>query len=78
MLKGMRIMPVQIYFSVNYDVGYANDPFYAVNNSFTNSWLNGGGLGLNVLLYNTLQIQIEYSVNHLGQKGVFLHSNTAF
>ena len=78
MLKGMRIMPLQIYFSINYDVGYANDPFYEVNNSFTNSWLNGGGLGLNVLLYNTLQIQIEYSINHLGQKGIFFHSNTAF
>jgi len=78
MLKGMRIMPVQIYFSINYDVGYAHDPFYELNNSFTNSWLNGGGLGLNVLLYNTLQIQIEYSVNHLGTGGIFFHSNTAF
>ena len=78
MLKGMRMMPVQLYLSVNYDVGYSSDPFYPENNSFTNSWLNGGGLGLNVLLYNTLQIQIEYSINHLGQKGVFLHSNTAF
>lgn len=78
MLKGMRIMPLQIYLSANYDVGYANDPFYPVNNSFTNSWLHGGGLGLNLLMYNTLQIQIECSVNHLGQKGVFFHSNTAF
>jgi outer membrane protein assembly factor BamA len=77
-IKGMRIMPFQVYLSVNYDVGYSNDPFYSENNSFTNSWLNGGGLGLNVLLYNTLQIQFEFSVNHVGQKGLFLHSNTAF
>jgi len=78
MPKGMRMMPLQIYLSANYDVGYSNDPFYSSRNSFTNSWLQGGGLGLNVLLYNTLQIQVEWSVNHQGDKGIFLHSNTAF
>jgi outer membrane protein assembly factor BamA len=76
--KGMRIMPVQIYIAANYDTGFANDPFYSAGNSFTNRWLRGGGLGLNLLLYNTLQIQIEWSVNHLGESGLFLHSNTAF
>jgi len=77
-IKGMRVMPLQIYISTNYDVGHAYDPFYAEGNSFTNKWLQGGGLGLNVLLYNTLQIQVEWSVNHLGETGFFLHSNTAF
>ena len=77
-IKGMRAMPFSIYLAANYDSGYSNDPFYPETNDFTNRWLHGGGLGLNIMIYNTAVFQIEYSVNHLGEKGIFLHSNTAF
>lgn len=77
-VKSLRIMPLQIYVAGHYDLGYANDPFYFDNNSFTNRWLYGGGLALNFLFFNTYAIQVEWSVNHLGEKGIFLHANSAF
>lgn len=77
-VDGLKDMSLRIYLAANYDTGYSHDPFYSDRNSFVNRWLNGGGLALNVLLYNTYQIQIECSVNHLGEKGIFLHSNSAF
>ena len=77
-IKGMRAMPFAIYLAANYDTGYSNDPYYFNTNDFTNRWLHGGGIAVNIMIYNTAVFQIECSVNHLGQKGVFLHSNTAF
>jgi len=77
-IKGMRQMPFAIYLAANYDTGYTNDPFYFEGNSFTNRWLHGGGLGLNIMIYNTAVFQIEYSINHLGERGIFLNTNTAF
>ena len=71
-------MPFQVWLAANFDAGNTNDPFYNENNDFTNRWLYGGGLGLNLLFYNTILFRVECSVNHLGEKGVFLHSETAF
>lgn len=77
-IKQFRIMPIRLYLSANYDAGYVNDPYYSEQNSLTNQWLYGGGAGLNLMLYNIFLLQVEFSVNHLGEKGIFLHSNTSF
>ncbi len=77
-IESMRDMSVRIYLATFYDTGYANDPFYSEGNQFVNRWLHGGGFGLNLLLYDTFQFQVECSFNHLGEKGIFLHSNTSF
>ncbi|MDX1478227.1 MAG: BamA/TamA family outer membrane protein [Saprospiraceae bacterium] len=77
-IRSFRVMPWQFYLSFNYDVGYVNDPFYAEGNSFTNRWLHGGGVGFNFLLYNIFVFQVELSANHLGEKGLFLHTKTSF
>ncbi|MDX1406892.1 MAG: BamA/TamA family outer membrane protein, partial [Saprospiraceae bacterium] len=77
-IRSFRIMPWQFYLSFNYDTGYVNDPFYAEGNSFTNRWLHGGGVGFNFLLYNIFMFQVEVSANHLGEKGLFLHTKTSF
>lgn len=69
----MRIMPLRIYGKLNFDTGYVQELYYTENNPFANRMLYGGGIGLDFVFYYNKVIQIEYSVNHLGERGLFLH-----
>ncbi len=77
-LEAFRIMPFNIYLTVNSDFGYVNDPHYFENNPLANEWLIGGGVGIDFVLYVDKVIQLEYSINRLGEKGVYLHYNLFF
>jgi len=72
-IKAFRTMPVKWYLSLNSDFGYVNDPFFSENNTLRNQFLWGGGVGLDVLVFYDKVFQIEYSINRLGERGVFLH-----
>lgn len=78
MPKAFRDMSVQVYGNLNYDVGYVNEPYYHENNPLANRILHGGGPGVSLVLYHTFAVHLEYSVNHLGEKGLFLHTKTSF
>ena len=77
-IKTFKLMPLRIYLTLNSDVGYTNDPFYFDANPLTNRWLWGGGLGLDINLFYSSTFQIEYSLNHLWEKGLFLHYKLNF
>ena len=77
-VKSLKVMPLQVFLMLYYDTGYVNDPFYSEGNPFDNRWTHGGGVALNFLVYNTFTLRVEGSINHLGEKGIFLHSNKAF
>ncbi len=74
-LPAFRTMPLKLYFSVNNDFGYANDPFLKEVNFLNNRLLWGGGFGLDIVLYYDKVIQVEYSFNQLFENGLFLHLN---
>lgn len=76
--KALRVMPTRVYLSLNNDFGYANDPFYNINNPISNKMLWGRGVGLDIMVYYALVVQMEYSFNHLGERGVFLHIRAGF
>ncbi len=76
--KAFKIMPFRIFLVTNFDMGYVNDPHYDFENPLANDLLLGGGVGLDFVIYVDKVIQIEYSVNRLGEKGVFLHYNLSF
>ena len=73
LIPQFRVMPLQIYLSLNNDTGIVNDNQFSDLNSFGNRWLYGGGLGLDFVFYNDKIVQFQYSVNHLGQNALFLH-----
>jgi len=77
-IERFRTLPIQLMFTFNNDVGYANDPFYAEGNSFTNQWLWGGGVGLDIMMFEDFVFQVEYNFNHLGESGLFLKSKLPF
>ncbi len=75
-IKAYRKMPIKIYFAVNNDLGWANDPFYTAKNPLTNRLLYGYGPGLDFVLYYDKSIRCEWTWNDLGQGGFFLRVNT--
>jgi outer membrane protein assembly factor BamA len=72
-LKAFKFMPLRIYLTLNNDLGYVNDPYFFETNPLTNRLLWGGGFGLDINLFYGSTFQIEYSINHLKEKGLFLH-----
>ena len=77
-LSKFKLMPIRIYLSFNNDLGYANDPYFELNNPLSNRMLWGGGFGLDIIAYHNKIIQIQYSVNHLWEKGLYLHHKFIF
>lgn len=74
-LKAYRRMPLKLYLSLNNDVGYVNDPYDIGLNPMNSRLLWGGGLGLDFIVYYDKVFRVEYSFNHLKERGLFLHLN---
>ncbi len=72
-LESYRNLPVMLWFSVNTDIGIAGRSGFNEDNPFNDRWLMGGGIGLDIILYHKFVFQVEYSMNHLKEKGLFLH-----
>lgn len=77
-LKAYKIFPIKVYFAVNNDFGYANDPHYAANNSLSNRLLSGHGIGLDFVGYYTRVVQIEWSRNDRGESGFYVNIKMGF
>lgn len=72
-VKNYRIFPVSLWLSANTDFGIVNNDLFNEDNPFNNRWLLGGGIGLDIILYRKYVFQVEYSMNHLKERGIFLH-----
>jgi outer membrane protein assembly factor BamA len=70
-----QYIPYEFYLSFNFDLGYVNNNSNFVLNNFTNRLLYGYGPGLDMIIYNNY-FQINYSVNHTGEGGIFFHYKT--
>jgi outer membrane protein assembly factor BamA len=77
-LNQFRLMSLKIYFRFNFDSAYVNDPNYSIGNPLNNRWIYGFGPAIDVILFNNFLFQIEYSINDLGEKGIFLHNKVSF
>lgn len=59
-------------------VGYVYNTHASIENALDNRWLVGSGLGIDlVLLYDTT-FRLEYSINKLGERGLFFHGDSYF
>ncbi len=72
--RNFRTVPLSVYFKIYSDAGYVVDNTYnPFNNFLANRLLIGGGAGIDIVTYYDLVGRIEYSINQLGQTGIFLH-----
>lgn len=72
-IEALKKMPTRVYFNLNNDIGYAYDKYRSPDNPLNNTLLWGRGVGLDIIVYYALVVQLEYSFNHLGESGFFLH-----
>jgi len=69
-----KSIPISMYFKIYSDAGYVADNAYnPYNNFLSNRLLAGGGAGIDIVTYLNLVGRIEYSINQLGQTGLYLH-----
>lgn len=62
-----------LYLNALFDAGYVDEPNPWPDNFLQNRLLYGTGLGLDVVTYYDLVWRFEYTINHLGQRGFFIH-----
>lgn len=75
-LANYRRIPFKAYLACNAGWAVVNDPFPTrQGNPLSNRPLWGGGPALHLVFFYDKVLLIEYSFNHLGEKGLFLHLN---
>ncbi len=71
-----------LYLGLFSDIGYVNNQDHTdnnyVGNHLSNSLLFSNGISLDYVTYYDKLLRIEFSINHLGEKGVFLHFSNPF
>jgi outer membrane protein assembly factor BamA len=78
-LKPWFLFPIKSYLTFNFDAGYVNNPFNTkVSNSLSNRLIYGGGIGLDFLLWNSISYRFEYSINHMGESGIYFNYSLGF
>jgi outer membrane protein assembly factor BamA len=65
-------IPIRIYGKFFGNAGYIYNKLPG-DNSLNNRMLYSGGIGLDVVLFYDVIFRFEYSINHLGQNGLYLH-----
>ena len=77
-MKQFRKSYYSLYLGFFSDMGYIVDKQNARKNNLSNSLLWGNGISLDYVTYYDKLLRIEFSTNHLGEKGVFLHFSSPF
>jgi outer membrane protein assembly factor BamA len=75
--KQFSTIPVHIYVKAYSDLGYS----YRANQGSSmldNKLLYTYGFGLDIVTFYDALLRVEYSINQLGQKGLFLHFKSTF
>ncbi|MBT3611473.1 MAG: hypothetical protein HN522_00840 [Flavobacteriales bacterium] len=67
-----------LYLGIFSDLGYVRNSQNQGENSLNNSLLWSKGIALDYVTYYDKLLRIEYSINALGEKGVFLHFSNPF
>ena len=71
-------MSMQLFLRFNFDHAYVNERDYTESNSLNNRWFYGFGPALDVIIFNNFLYSFEYSMNDLGEHGLFIQTSVAF
>ena len=67
-----------LYLGLFSDMGYVVDNQNSTQNNLSNQLQWGNGISIDYVTYYDKLLRIEFSINHLGEKGVFLHFSNPF
>jgi outer membrane protein assembly factor BamA len=71
----LKVIPIRLYPKIFADFGGSRNP-YPGTSRLNNRLLYSGGFGIDILSAYEVRLRIEYSFNHLGENGLFLHNTT--
>lgn len=74
-IRFISALPIRLYPKIYADLGYVSYK-YPGNSYLNNRLLCGYGIGLDIWSAYDFKLRIEYSFNHLLEKGLFLHLNS--
>jgi outer membrane protein assembly factor BamA len=74
-IKYLNNIPFDFYLKPHFDIGYVWDRFFSEENPLTNTVLVGYGIGLDIVTYYDLVTSINFTINGLGESGIYLHFN---
>lgn len=78
-LEQFQTLPVDVFIKVFADLGYADDRNTRdVNARFSNRFLSGYGVGIDVATFYDLVFRTEFSINQDGENNLFLNLQAAF
>jgi outer membrane protein assembly factor BamA len=72
-IKRLNRVPIKAYAKVFGNAGYIYQKNPHPLNQLNNRLLYSGGIGVDVVLFYDLTFRFEWSLNHLGQNGLYLH-----
>lgn len=73
-IRFFQVIPIRVYGKVYGDVGAGYNPEpEVVHDYLSNKLLYSGGVGIDIITLYDIKIRIEYTVNHLGEKSLYLH-----
>jgi len=76
-IRSLPYIPFTFFAKTYADLGYVfNKQEFATN--LNNTLLYTGGFGIDILTFYDVNLRLEYSFNQLGQKGLFLHTQSGF
>lgn len=70
-------IPFRVFLKGYGDIGYSYTPNYGIsrlNNKMLYTW----GAGIDIVTFYDVALRLEYSFNQLGDKGLFIHTQTDF
>jgi hemolysin activation/secretion protein len=70
-------IPIRIFATAFSDYGYVYNQNFD-NNSLVNRMLYTAGLGIDIVTFYDISLKFDYSINQLGQNGLFLHIKNDF
>lgn len=78
-IKQFSKIPFSAYFSLNFDHGYiSNYPGYEENTLFTNRYIYGGGVGIDIISFYDFVMRWEYSMNIEGEHALYFNLFASF
>jgi outer membrane protein assembly factor BamA len=73
-IRFFEVIPLRIYGKVYGDFGAGYNK-YPVEDNLNNRALYSAGVGLDIITFYDIKLRVEYTVNHLNEKGLYLHRN---
>lgn len=77
-LQKFNKVPYAVYIGTYADAAWVQDRSNYSNNPLCNSFLVGGGVGVDFVTYYDYVLRVEFSMNQMKQKGIYLHLSAPF